>query len=441
MKSFDDKFSRHVRDIFDAYEEEYDPAAFERLRAGLEAGTGNKTSMPLMAWIAAASVLIAAGTAWWIASDNPVVSPALTESFTLGRSELDTNPETGFSENNDTALPEALDIPQQENTPSIARISPEYTPDDVISSSVITGISSGNEVIAGVVAAYSSDDNHLTMKSTSHEDHMHLPSQLFESRTIEINRYNTFLEAAPDMDLILSDRMDNNTRTTDKPAASWFEITAGNIMPFTRNESVDGHGFMAGAMHQWRLSKSIRVSTGGLLAYSHFEIDNHSPVRTLRSAIYNQPAVAESQSLNINVDSRQIFDLIALDIPINATWDIRGAGKNQYYLTMGVSSLLFLQQNIREDGVNYSGTVHYDSVGHLFQSNLDSNRYTDNEKAGAFSNFDAARLMNFAIGYKTGYRKNQVSMEFYLKYPLAASTVRDISMGMGGISLKYSLRK
>ncbi|MCA1801184.1 MAG: hypothetical protein LC662_01850, partial [Rhodothermaceae bacterium] len=64
MKPFDERFADRVRDEFDTYQEAVDPVALEQIRRRLRGGRG---IMPFLTWkaLAAASILLIAGTALW----------------------------------------------------------------------------------------------------------------------------------------------------------------------------------------------------------------------------------------------------------------------------------------------------------------------------------------------------------------------------------------
>ena len=64
----------------------------------------------------------------------------------------------------------------------------------------------------------------------------------------------------------------------------------------------------------------------------------------------------------------------------------------------------------------------------------------ESEKINAFQRFDFARLLNLSVGYVINYDNADLIVEPFIKYPLGNLTSRNIQMGMGGISLKYSFK-
>ncbi|MCA1801706.1 MAG: hypothetical protein LC662_04515, partial [Rhodothermaceae bacterium] len=113
--------------------------------------------------------------------------------------------------------------------------------------------------------------------------------------------------------------------------------------------------------------------------------------------------------------------------------------RGRYNLTLGLSSLIYLQQSFREEGVNYTGRLVRNEEFGTYNIDIQSSTYSERDDQPAFSRFDFARLMNVAVGYSVRNKKNPLSFELYLKYPLGNLTSREISFGMGGISMRYAI--
>jgi hypothetical protein len=143
--------------------------------------------------------------------------------------------------------------------------------------------------------------------------------------------------------------------------------------------------------------------------------------------------------LNLDFDTRSEFSWIVLDIPLNMKWDVGGNSRGRYNLTLVLSSLVYLQQRFLDEGTNYTGVVARDAVTGMYEVDIQGINYRERENEKAFSRFDLARLMNVAVGYSVRNKKNPLTFELYMKYPLGNLTSREISFGMGGISMRYAI--
>ncbi|MFU8861023.1 MAG: hypothetical protein ACNA8K_11435 [Cyclonatronaceae bacterium] len=225
-----------------------------------------------------------------------------------------------------------------------------------------------------------------------------------------------------------------------RDTGSSFGITAGSMVSYTSNQFAGGMGFFAGALQEWQLTESLSLSSGGMLAWNRFDFEP-SGERTADQTLAERLATmsADRSDVDLDYDTRSEFSWIALDIPLNMKWDVGGNSRGRYNLTLGLSSLIYLQQRFLDEGTNYTGVVVRDAVTGMYVVDIQGIRYSERENEKAFSRFDLARLMNVAVGYSVRNKRNPLSFELYMKYPLGNLTSREISMGMGGISMRYAI--
>jgi hypothetical protein len=229
-----------------------------------------------------------------------------------------------------------------------------------------------------------------------------------------------------------------------KSASSALGITAGSMVTYAGSQLAGGVGFFAGAIQDVPLTRNMSLSTGGLIAWNQFGIDPAEGMiaeKELAEIIVTRSASNENIEMNIDYDSRRDYNWVAIDIPVNMKWDVGENSRGNYNITLGVSSLLYLQQTFRDEGVNYSGRMLMNLASGTYEVDIQKENYDEKEEVKAFSRFDFARLLNISMGYSLKKGKNPLSFELYLKYPLGRLTTREISMGMGGISVRYSIGK
>ena len=225
-----------------------------------------------------------------------------------------------------------------------------------------------------------------------------------------------------------------------RDTGSSFGITAGSMVSYTSSQFTGGMGFFAGALQEWQLTESLSLSSGGMLAWNRFDFEPAGETTAEQALAQRFTTMAADRSdVDLDYDTRSEFSWIALDIPLNMKWDVGGNSRGRYNLTLGLSSLIYLQQRFLDEGTNYTGVVERDVVTGMYEVDIQGIRYSERENEKAFSRFDLARLMNVAVGYSVRNKRNPLSFELYMKYPLGNLTSREISFGMGGISMRYAI--
>ncbi|TVQ13965.1 MAG: hypothetical protein EA364_05365 [Balneolaceae bacterium] len=455
MKPFDERFADRVRDEFDAYQEAVDPVALEQIRHRLRGGQG---IVPFITWkaLAAASILLIAGTALWmtwpwtpsappemasadrVERPDPAVQPpaatGIPPAQTRERSQSDPDSD-GRPVSESMAGADAQiggEVPVQQND-----VMPDITPPPA---EVHNRVESSSQKDAG-------DRSVVSLQKEITEESEVIKPGVFETE-------NTTVRPLPALTLPVLAAGDNIYTSASgqvMPVVPQAEagrsprglgITAGSMVTYAGSQFAGGAGFFAGAIQDWQLTESLSLSSGGLLAWNRFSYEPEGAMLSEGSffrALSTNSAVSSELDVDVDYDARREFSWLAVDIPLNMNWDVGGNSRGRYNLTIGLSSLIYLQQSFREEGVNYTGRLVRNEEFGTYDIDIQSSTYSEREDQPAFSRFDFARLMNVAVGYSLRNKKNPLSFELYLKYPLGNLTSREISMGMGGISMRYSL--
>ncbi|MFN2373164.1 MAG: hypothetical protein ABR545_05085 [Cyclonatronaceae bacterium] len=455
MKPFDERFADRVRDEFDTYQEAVDPVALEQIRRRLRGGRG---IMPFLTWkaLAAASILLIAGTALWTTWPwTPSGPPEMASADRIERPEPAVQP------------PDASVIP-----PTQIRDRSHNDPDSD-GRTVGESMAGGEVHISGDVPAKLSDvirdtsptpaEVHNRVESSSQRNAgapsvVSLQKEITEESEVikpgVFETENTTVRPLPVLSLpvltagevIAASASDQVMPVVPQAEAGrslrGLGITAGSMVTYAGSQFAGGTGFFAGAMQDWQLTESLSLSSGGLLAWNRFSYEPEGAIlseRALFTALSRNSGESSELDVNVDYDARRDFSWIAVDIPLNMKWDVGGNSRGRYNLTLGLSSLIYLQQSFREEGVNYTGRLVRNEEFGTYNIDIQSSTYSERDDQPAFSRFDFARLMNVAVGYSLRNKKNPLSFELYLKYPLGNLTSREISFGMGGISMRYTI--
>jgi hypothetical protein len=454
MKSFDERFADRVREVFDAYTEPVDPSALAALRRKMQ---GSRAWIPLFAtpWrlaAAASLIMVATATLWIVRPWEPAPPAEVVSADKLSEAvpRSDDLPAAIGILNDEHAGDTGADpVPGQDG---------EYGPETLAMRSGET------DQEAGSVPPVSENELPDSQMKVLPDSLTVLPDINGSARATEGDTYPDLLPrpvrplpvltlaglvpadeaAASAIDDIGSaaDPLPANLLQQDRRSERGLGISAGSMVTYAGSQFAGGVGFFAGAVHDWPLSESLSLTSGGLLAWNRFDYEPTGAgvaERAILAELFSTSGTAREMDVDLNYDSRRQYSWVAVDIPVNLKWDVGGNSRGRYNLTVGLSSLVYLSQSFTEEGLIYSGrAIRNDNSGY-FDLQLESTRFTERGDEPAFSRFDFARLMNIAIGYSLRNRGNPISFELYLKYPLGNLTSREISFGMGGVSMRYAL--
>lgn len=448
MKRFDEKFADRVREVFDAYEEEVDPVAMETMRRKLHVGRGPKSVALFWFWAAASVIFLASTLVAW----NYFNSGIQSAEFTIN------DQDNAIASSRDSDIPLQNDqiglqnLLVDDNAQAKDTYAPKIEPYNVASRNesvaarqeapaqhnglpIAAALANNTQVNSEQIPAESVIADYTTVRGSE------IPAAT--NVTSSLPTVSTGLsEDAPILALATTPRPGVSTtngahdplQASEKSSRSALEVVIGSAISYTNNQFAEGIGFVAGAMHQWRINEALSFAVGGLLSVNRFEFNPATNGDDFGAYLLHASS-ADDGNIHLDVDMRNSYNWTAIDIPMNAKVHLGGTSSRQYNLTFGVSSLIFLQQNFQEEGIGYRGQV-FNEMGEM---QLSTFRYIREDRAGAFERVDFARLMNLAVGYEFTGRNNAVEVELFMKYPLGTVTSRDIQLGMGGITFKYSI--
>lgn len=210
-------------------------------------------------------------------------------------------------------------------------------------------------------------------------------------------------------------------------------VTAGSFVNYGDGSRATVNPSM-GLSSEIKLTKKLKLATGLILAQnnlSYRSTDNAKAEAAIMNAVERPAMPAISADLSLlgpQVKARSYamssYDasLTGVDIPLNIKYMI-SENKNDVYVSAGVSSNYFFNENYtyKYQTATYGGTSAVQKA--------------TNEA----SSFNFARMLNFSVGlgYPVG-RKNKISFEPYVKYPLGDMGTQNLQFGSAGMNLKFN---
>jgi hypothetical protein len=452
MSSFDDKFSDKVREVFDSYHEEVDPVAFANMRQGLVSGNGLRSSVGY--WVlAAASVILLLGAMYmwnqYGLSAYPDQLPPSTDNMIAAVPQIDSNGSSldsisGKSEDiTADSFPEQADFDSQSRSTGSTLMGASTSNGNSASSTSTSQLKEAVELPSAIAAA----DTQVESTETTTRENAGIEgpfrSQVQQVSALDANTTDGFIaQMANDIDSSQQSVLSYSERvlTPLRQAERNVELVLGSMVNYTNSQIAQGVGFVAGALRYWKLNEVVSVATGGLISVNQFEYTAKDPGMPQPSAGGGDPgAWLTGGSLDVNVGENYDFRYTAIDIPINTRVQLGNTGNSSYTMTLGVSSLVYLSQTIRERGTNYNGFSTLNEATGDVELTFRQADYDETDRINAFDRVDLGRILNVSFGFTPDRRKNQLELELYMKYPLGNVTSKDIALGMGGLTLKYRL--
>lgn len=219
-----------------------------------------------------------------------------------------------------------------------------------------------------------------------------------------------------------------------------FAVDANTFYSFTSTGVNNDLNLGIGILSELKLSKHLSINSG--ISINRQSAVYQNPGQSEGSQGFASPPESPNssisqigkQSISVNEGTKINAKLVGFDIPINLKYNIP-IGKVKTFISTGVSSYSLLNQNY----VNDLSVVNYSLTSAPTTTVL---RSVEEEQDPVFSNFQFARTVNFSFGvlYPVS-TKNSISVEPFVKYPIAGFGNKDLEIGSGGISFKLNFGK
>lgn len=184
------------------------------------------------------------------------------------------------------------------------------------------------------------------------------------------------------------------------------------LYTYTYGASESQMNLAGGVTSEFALSPRLNMVSGVIIAKHDINTGNGQ----VYSGVISNQDTYENSVLAENIDDVETR-LVALDFPLNLQYTFKSRRRLNYFVSGGVSSLLYLQEKYTFKTSNNT----------MQSANNDENKV-----------FDFAKLVNFSFGIKYPVNHRQLLLiEPYIKLPVAKLTSSDIYLGQSGLTLRY----
>lgn len=189
-------------------------------------------------------------------------------------------------------------------------------------------------------------------------------------------------------------------------------------------ESSGSLNYMGGVSADISLSSKVALSTG-------LQVENQSFVKYM-------PGIVSSSTVPLNQTKTKMTNL---DLPVNITWKFAAEKSHAYYVSAGLSSLVYLKQENKnttysQDLIPVSSLVNGEEVKSyniVNQVSVTQNAVTPPQT------FDFAGRINFMVGYEKKLSDRiYIHVEPYTKIPTSSQAAGSLNHTTTGINFKIS---
>lgn len=193
-----------------------------------------------------------------------------------------------------------------------------------------------------------------------------------------------------------------------------------------------------GLLSEIAIGKRLSITSGVLLTKQSLQMNEPASLPTLATTL--SPGKNGVIQSNSQEQKRTLnMQLIGLDIPINVQYHLSKNTNKGLYVSMGLSSLAYLQEDYTH---TTRETITRKYYGTSVQPNTVDTYVTEtNAKSNpeSLSRFDFAKMLNVSMGMKYVVANNmQILIEPYIKYPLGSLTNEELKFGSAGVNLRCS---
>jgi len=247
----------------------------------------------------------------------------------------------------------------------------------------------------------------------------------------EIKTYSIFThESSKSSRVLTALRLSNRSRseirikTDNRFKRPEIGIFASPSFGFSKAETGFPIGLSAGFTSAFSLHEKVSITSGLIVTHQNLRIEDTGNEITRESSLNEVRQMTNAK-------------ILALDIPMNIRFQFRQSGFNQSYLSVGISSYLYLDQEFLFTNRQVTEEIvqHEDGTTTVTRTVSDE---TSSSSEPALSGFDAAGFLNISLGFQQPITTNtNIVFEPYLKYPIGSSlTARNVHFGSGGMYIR-----
>jgi hypothetical protein len=407
-----------MKAVFDQHQEEYNPADWENMRKKL-GKKSNKKIVILFPFIAkAASVILFIGFSVFYVNQNLNNQKNKEEISSIDKLKYNDSIFINTQENQNNLI-----------TKKDLSISNNHTQSDI---SEKNNISKENQVETELTKRDEQNNKINVLPMDSSKLILANIKEVLQNHRDSIQKMtNTSIKNANEKkvpELVSDENFEDSKKKQEKFEFGVELASVSNYSTDANGSNLNiGGGFSAG----YKITKNMSISSGMVIAkhsldYSGTE-DTYIPDDNRVFAEANSINIIDKTSIKSNVS------FVTLDIPLNLSYRIKNI-----ILSTGVSSLIFINESYSS---NYDVTTNfttYNTANASFETTSTVQNISKEESNEVLNHFDFAGLFNLSVAYDIPLNKGSLAFEPYVKLPLASIGSYNVTMGSGGLKMRYN---
>jgi hypothetical protein len=415
-KLFDEMLASRMKAVFDNHQEEYQPDDWENMRVKLGKKSRNKMIMMFPSIAKAASIILFLGLSVFYLNHNPESNQLSQFSLKKDSTEIDSINKlqnTYKNKSKDSEIQKSTTKHQQikndnkviENNRNNIEHNQKVV--DLITKDEIMPVDSSKLMFADIKEILQNHRENI-QKMTNKEKNDSIAKKI--------------LDVPDDDNFVINNEKKNHFEFGVELASVSSYSPDGN----GSNLNIGG-GFSAG----YDISKNFGLQTGMSISKQSMEYKNSYSLNTSK----NNTPFAANNSLNIidRNSAKSNVSFVTIDIPLNVNYRIK-----KFIFTAGVSSLIFVNEKY---SYNYNATVTnatYNQITANYDIVSNTQNFSEDQSSEMFNHVDFAGLFNLSVAYDMPLSKGSIAFEPYVKLPLASVSSYNVTLGSGGIAVRYN---
>ena len=423
MNSFDDKFTKKVKETFDNYNANHlVDAGWEAFRAKQGKSSKSIFLIPLWAKAATITLLMSLGGYFTFRVTDKTSIPVITE-------EIKTVESKPVEQQEPVKVLKEI-IPEESKNQSKSYVTNrKVTPTQVIEPKEEAVIS---EIIPQHTVT-TADSSFLSETETVYIANAETP--LFDSTSVEVDSANVFNAAKKEAKPLVAQKL--NIPEEDEVVKSKTQFSAGlsGMMASVESMISSSPGVAIGLYAEHKLTSRISIRPGLAIAQQTFTSGN-----SLDNLAYDAPNIDGAEGEVVEMESG--FNFTVMEIPVNFVINVFERHKKSLFVSVGSSTMVYLNQHFTGTAYNsHTNNVFNNATGE-WELNTTYSQSTFDSNYKAFSHTDFFGLANISAGYTFPLgEKSSMCVEPFIQIPVSKLTSTNLTMGFGGVSVKYLLNK
>jgi hypothetical protein len=230
-----------------------------------------------------------------------------------------------------------------------------------------------------------------------------------------------------------------NEFTEETQAGRKTSIIAGfsGMMSSIEDVMANSPGISVGFYLERKLTRRLSVRPGLALAKYSYGSTNVSSDKVFMNSF------TSTGSLTGTVDSYENqLDMVTVEVPVNLVYTVLERGKSSLFVSAGVSTMVYLDQNFNSSFTNVYTEQKVDiASGSVIEETRSQDVNVESDEK-AFGHVDYFGLTNFSAGYSLPLKKGgNMLIEPFVQLPVSNLTSFNVRIRYGGLSLKFRFGK